>query len=425
MTPMSASPIAPRDPGRANWFLRSLRKVALSNLAALTHGCLIIDDPLGRTAVGDDPSLTVRMTIHDLGVYRQLAMHGSVGVAEAYGDGGWDCDDLVGLIQLLVRNRVMLDDMESGLARFGGWALRRWHAGRRNTRAGSQRNIVAHYDLGNDFFKLFLSEDLMYSSAMWTEEDDTLDRASRRKLDTVCRKLRLTATDHVVEIGTGWGGFAMHAAKHYGCRVTTATISPAQHAQAVERVRAAGLQDQIEVLLCDYRDLPGRYDKLVSIEMIEAIGASYLDTFFSKVASLLRPDGLALIQAITIEDHRYEKALASVDFIKRHIFPGSFIPSIEAMLKSKSRVTDMSLVHLEDFGESYARTLNAWRHRFLDRIDDVHAQGFDARFCRLWAFYFAYCEGGFLERSIGVSQLLMARPDARTLNQSWVPTHAS
>jgi cyclopropane-fatty-acyl-phospholipid synthase len=314
---------------------------------------------------------------------------------------------------LLVRNRDMLDGMENGLARLGGLAMRGWHAMRRNTLAGSRKNIAAHYDLGNNFFELFLSPDLMYSSAIWTDPDDTLEIASQRKLERICRKLDLKPTDRVVEIGTGWGGFAVYAAKNYGCHVTTTTISREQHALAAKRVADAGMGAHVALLLEDYRDLDGTYDKLVSIEMVEAIGAEYLETYFDKLGSLLKPDGLALVQAITIEDHRYAQALKSVDFIKRHVFPGSFIPSINALLAAKTRASDLGLVQLEDFGQSYALTLKAWRERFMSRLTQVRAQGFDERFIRMWEFYLAYCEGGFRERSIGVAHLLMAKPGNR------------
>jgi cyclopropane-fatty-acyl-phospholipid synthase len=398
---------------------RLLRKRLFASLAQLTGGRLAIEDSLGGATLGQG-SAVVRLTIRDMAFYRLVATQGSVGAGEAFGDGMWTCDDLVSLVRLLVRNRDTLDAMESGLARLAGWALKRWHAANRNTPEGSRRNIAAHYDLGNDFFSLFLSPDLMYSSALWVDPDDTLEEASRRKLEVICRKLDLQADDHVVEIGSGWGGFAIHAARHYGCHVTTATISREQHDLATERVRAAGLQDRVSVVLQDYRDLQGQYDKVVSIEMIEAIGAQYLETYFGKVASLLTPRGRALIQAITIEDHRYQQALGSVDFIKRHIFPGSFIPSIDAMLRAKTRACDLALVHLEDFGHSYALTLQAWRERFLAHLPEVRAQGFDARFCRLWEFYLAYCEGGFRERSIGVSHLLLTHPGARSAGERWV-----
>jgi len=392
---------------------RLLRSQLLARLDALDHGVLVVSDALGEHRFGtpgEGALPTVHLWIDDPAFYRAVAAQGSVGAGESWIEGQWRCDDLVGLVRLLVRNRALLDGMEGGLARLGGWALRSWHALRRNTREGSRRNIAAHYDLGNDFFALFLSPDLMYSSAMFASPDDDLDTASYRKLDAVCRKLALTADDRVIEIGTGWGGFALHAARHYGAHVTTTTISREQHALASQRVAAAGLQDHVTLLLQDYRDLQGTYDKLVSIEMIEAIGAQYLDTFFGKLGSLLRPGGQALLQAITIEDHRYVQARDSVDYIKRFVFPGSFIPSLEAMYGAKTRASDLQVVHQEDFGLSYAYTLRAWRRRFMTRLPEVRAQGFDERFIRLWEFYLAYCEGGFLERSIGVSHLLMARP---------------
>lgn len=409
---------------------RLLRQRLMNGLASLQDGWLMIEDAMGSVEVGmpgASHARPLRLRVLDPVFYRAVARNGSVGGGEAYGDGAWQCDDLVGLIRLLVRNRDLLDRMESGLARLGSLAMRLLHARRRNTRAGSRRNIAAHYDLGNAFFGLFLSHDMMYSSAMWQGEDDTLEQASTRKLDVICRKLDLQPGQHVVEIGTGWGGFALHAARHYGCRVTTTTISREQHALATERIRRAGLQYRVDVLLQDYRDLHGQFDKLVSIEMIEAIGASYMPAYFAKVGNLLKPQGMALIQAITIEDHRYEQALKSVDFIKRHIFPGSFMPSIQAMLNAKTRASDLSLVHLEDFGLSYARTLQAWRRRFMSRLDAVRGQGFDERFIRLWEFYLAYCEGGFRERAIGVSHLLLARPEAVPAASRWTsrePTEA-
>lgn len=394
---------------------RWLRNALLARLSALKHGSIVIEDAMGEERLGaaTAPSdLQICVRVHDMGFYRAVAAHGSVGAGEAYRQGLWQCDDLVGLVRLLVRNRDLVDAMETGAARLRGWTLRVWHALQVNTRRGSRRNIAAHYDLGNDFFALFLSQDLMYSSACWQGEDDTLEAASTRKLDRICQRLRLSPNDRLIEIGTGWGGLALHAARHYGCHVTTTTLSREQYAYAAARVSEAGLEDRITLLNEDYRDLEGRYDKLVSIEMIEAVGAEFLDEYFGKLGSLLEPHGLALVQAITIEDHRYRQALRAVDFIKRYIFPGSFIPSIEAMMNSKARSSDLALVHLEDFGHSYALTLRAWRERYLTRLNEVRDQGYDEPFMRGWEFYLAYCEGGFLERSIGVSQLLMTKPRA-------------
>jgi cyclopropane-fatty-acyl-phospholipid synthase len=396
---------------------RFLRSRLLERLSSLRHGLLVIQDAHERVVLGEAgdsaDALAVHIEVLDSSFYRLVALNGSVGAAESYMEGQWRCDNLVALIRLIVRNRALLDGLETGPAQVGAWLLRVWHSMRRNTRSGSARNIAAHYDLGNEFFRLFLSPDLMYSSAWWEGDNDTLEAASARKLDRVCRRLNLEPTDRVVEIGSGWGGFALHAADRYGCHVTTTTISREQFAMAAQLVKERGLEDRVSVILSDYRDLHGSYDKLVSIEMIEAVGHQYLETYFAKAGSLVRPGGLALIQAITIEDHRYAQALAAVDFIKRHIFPGSFIPSIQAMLTAKMRACDLALVQLEDFGLSYARTLQAWREAFLARLPHVQAQGFDDRFIRMWEFYLAYCEGGFREQSLGVSHLLFKKPGLR------------
>jgi cyclopropane-fatty-acyl-phospholipid synthase len=400
--------------GRYGALDRTLRHRLLTTLDGLQGGVVTVRDALGTLTVGEaDAALAVHLDVLDPGFYRAVAANGSVGAGESYMDGHWRCDDLVALVRLLVRNRDRLDAMETGLARAGGMAMRALHAFRRNTRSGSQKNIAAHYDLGNDLFKLFLDENLMYSSAIFADESESLEAAQRRKLERICRKLDLQPDDHLVEIGTGWGGMALYAARNFGCRVTTTTISREQHALAVARVAEAGLSDRITVLLEDYRDLDGKFDKLVSIEMIEAIGHQYLETYLAKCASLLKDDGLALIQAITIEDHRYEQALSSVDFIKRHIFPGSFIPSVSAITGAAARASDLRLVNLEDIGPSYALTLHHWRQRFLARLDQVRAQGYDERFIRMWEFYLCYCEGGFIERSIGDVHLLLARPGNR------------
>ncbi|QNR97564.1 class I SAM-dependent methyltransferase [Stenotrophomonas sp. 169] len=402
--------IALPQPGRLDAFLR---RQLLAKLAPLQGGCLQVRDALGEVQLGvagSGPIVTV--TVDDPAFYRAVATQGSVGAGDSYIRGQWRCNDLVALVQLLVRNRDLLDGVERGPARMGGWMLKAWAYLRRNTREGSRRNIAAHYDLGNPFFSLFLSDDLMYSSALY-EDGDTLEQASQRKLARICEQLQLKPTDRVVEIGTGWGGFALYAARHIGCHVTTTTISVEQHALASQRIEAAGLSDRVTLLLKDYRDLEGQYDKLVSIEMIEAIGAQYLPTYFATLTRLLKPEGLALLQAITIEDERYQQARRSVDYIKRFVFPGSFIPSINAILAAKTHSSDLQLIGQHDFGYSYALTLRTWRTRFMAQLPAVRAQGFDENFIRMWEFYLAYCEGGFLERSIGVSHLLMARPGYR------------
>jgi cyclopropane-fatty-acyl-phospholipid synthase len=401
---------------------RVLRQRLIAQMRELRDCSLRLVDADGDLHLGhpaDDPAQTLHATlrVRDPGFYRLVAANGSVGAGEAYMEGLWDCSDLVALVRILVRNRDKLDAMETGLAALGGWVMRAWHALQRNTRLGSRRNIAAHYDLGNDLFKLFLDDNLMYSSALFVDEGETLEAASRRKLDRICRKLDLRSSDRVVEIGTGWGGFAIHAARESGCHVTTTTISQEQYELAAQRVQAAGLAGRVTLLREDYRDLEGRFDKLVSIEMIEAIGHQYLDGYFAKCASLLKDDGLALVQAITIEDHRYAQARDSVDFIKRFIFPGSFIPSIAAMQGAIAR-TDLKLSNLEDFGPSYALTLRHWRRRFLANLDAVRALGYPERFVRMWEFDVCFCEGGFTERSIGVAHLRLARP--RNRRATWL-----
>lgn len=392
------------------------RRQMLRHLAKVHIGRLTIVEGNERFVFGSnavDEPLRAQIHIHDADCWRQMALGGSVAVAEAYMDGLWDSEDLTALVRLFVRNRDVLDGIETGLARIAMAGLRLWHSLRRNTRDGSRRNIAAHYDLGNEFFALFLDSSLMYSSAIYVDPGDTLEQAQQRRLHRICQKLDLKPGERLVEIGTGWGGFAIHAAQHYGVHVTTTTISRRQHELAAQRIQAAGLGDRVTLLLDDYRDLRGTYDKLVSIEMIEAIGHQYLDTYFRKVGDLLKDDGLALIQAITIEDHRYQRALGDIDFIKRYIFPGSFIPSVGAMTGAIARSSDLRLTHLEDIGPSYACTLRAWHDRFLAALPQVRAQGYSEAFIRMWRWYLAYCEGGFLERSIGDVHLLLSRPGNR------------
>ncbi|MGM0562914.1 MAG: class I SAM-dependent methyltransferase [Pseudomonadota bacterium] len=399
---------------------RLCHRLVCRQLQGFQRGFLVIRSPLGEDRFGDPESeLAATLVIHNMQTFERLVAAGSVGAGEAYMEGLWDCDDLVALVRLLVRNRSMLDDMEGGVAALGGAALRFWHALRRNTRSGSRENIAAHYDLGNDLFELFLDRDwMMYSSALYYDESETLEQAQFNKLKRLCDKLQLTPADHLLEVGTGWGGCAVFAARHYGCRVTTTTISREQYQLAVERVEREGLSGQIEVLLEDYRDLEGHYDKLISVEMIEAVGHHFLDEYFEQCRARLKPGGLAVIQAITIEDHRYEQALNSVDFIKRFIFPGSFIPCVSVLTASAGRAK-LRLVNLEDIGDSYARTLNEWRQRFSAEVDRVLALGYDQRFVRMWLFYLCYCEGGFIERSISDVHLLLAAEDNRS--PAWLP----
>ena len=376
--------------------------------------------PLAPGGPGEGPEVVVQ--VHDPRFYRALAFGGALGAAEGYMQGWWSCDDLPALCRLAVANMDSMHREERGWARLAAPARRIGHALRRNTLRGSRRNIAAHYDLGNDFFRLFLDEEMMYSSAVFPRADSSLEEASRCKVDRICRKLALGPGDHLLEIGTGWGGFALRAAREYGCRVTTATISRSQCELARQRVREAGLDGRVEVVLSDYRDLRGRYDKLVSIEMIEGVGHHYFDTYFGCCARLLKPEGLMLLQAIVIADRAYERARRSVDFIKAFIFPGSCIPSVAVIGNSVAAATDMRIVHLEDIGPHYARTLRAWRERFHDAEEQVRQLGFGDEFIRMWDFYFAYCIGGFEEGYISDAQMLLARPQHRrpaALAEEW------
>jgi len=327
--------------------------------------------------------------------------------AQAYIDGLWTTDNLSELIRIFVRNREVLMTMESGLAKCAQFIYRRWHARNRNTRRGSKRNIAAHYDLGNEFFRLFLDQRMMYSSALY-RAGDTLEQASDRKLQRICEALELTKSDHVIEIGSGWGGFACYAAQTTGCRVTTVTISKEQYQEALRKVEQAGLEDRVTIKLQDYRDIEGQYDKLVSIEMIEAIGHQYLDTYFAKINHLLKPEGKALIQAIVIDDAQYKDALKRVDYIKRYIFPGGFMPCYSVIAQSASS-NRLMLEDLYDMGLSYAQTLRDWRKRFYGQIETITSQGYDKAFQRMWEFYLCYCEGAFDERATSVGQILFRK----------------
>ena len=340
-------------------------------------------------------------------------MGGSIGGGEAYVDQLWKVDDLTALVRIMVLNMSLLDRMERGLA----WLLRPLdllrHALNSNSKTRSKRNILAHYDLGNDMYEAFLDPTMMYSSAIYPRAESSLEEASAFKLATICKKIDLQPTDHVIEIGTGWGGFAIYAARNYGCHVTTTTISEAQYEEAHRRVVQAGLSDKITLLRSDYRDLSGVYDKLVSIEMIEAVGHRFLPAFFKKCGELLKPDGKMLLQAITITDQKYKQYAGTVDFIQRYIFPGGCLPSNTRMLQLISEKTDMVVRQIDDFGFDYARTLKDWRNRFNDSFGSLRNKGYDETFKRLWEYYLCYCEGGFLERSISVVHVVATRPGNR------------
>jgi cyclopropane-fatty-acyl-phospholipid synthase len=392
------------------------RAALLAALAQLEHGEVRLLDEASERRFGRKSAhcaLSATIRVRDARFYAAAAFGGSVGAGEAYIQGYWSCDDLTALMRIMVVNREALSALDRGFALLARPLRKLAHWLNRNSKSGSARNIAAHYDLGNDLYGLMLDETMAYSCGIFLTEDTTLAEASRAKFDAACRKLALGPSDHLLEIGTGWGGLAIHAAQHYGCRVTTTTISRAQHELARERIAAAGLSDRVTLLLEDYRDLSGSYDKLVSIEMIEAVGADYLDTYFGRCSALLAPQGAMLLQAITIQDQLYAEARRSVDYIQRFIFPGSFIPSIAALTSSICRATDLKLFHLEDIGPHYARTLALWRRNFFQHLDEVRRLGYPDSFVRMWEYYLCYCEGGFAERQLGDVQMLLTKPACR------------
>ncbi|BAP36056.1 SAM-dependent methyltransferase [Acinetobacter guillouiae] len=379
--------------------------LVLQSLLKLRHGQIIFQG-VWNGFVGDNMELIAVVQVHDKKLVDLIFKHGVLGAAEGYIRGYWSTDHLVEMIQILARNRDLLDTLNQNIiAQASQFFLKAWYKKRNNSIDGSRKNIADHYDLSNDFFKLFLDPSMMYSSAVFKDAEMTLEQASEYKKDLICQKLQLKPMDHLVEIGSGWGGFALYAAQNYGCKVTTITISQAQYDEAVARIQAAGLAHRVEVQLKDYRLLEGKFDKLVSIEMIEAVGEQYLSTYFKQCCSLLKPQGLGLIQAITIEDARYKKALKTVDYIKRYIFPGSFIPCISVLTQTASE-QKLRLKHLEDIGQSYAQTLHLWRKNFLAAREQVLALGFDEKFIRMWDFYLCYCEGGFKEGVISDVHML-------------------
>jgi cyclopropane-fatty-acyl-phospholipid synthase len=394
---------------------RLLRGAIFARLRDLRRGCLEVVDAgvVERfgTSEANAPAVTVR--VHDPRFYSSVALGGSLGVADAYLAGYWDTDDLTALLRLFARNAPAARGLGRGLARLSAPLLRAINLLHRNTPAGSQRNIAAHYDLGNEFFEQFLDSTMSYSSGIFEQSDSTLEEASVAKIDRLCRGLRLTHRDHLLEIGTGWGGFATHAARNYGCRVTTTTISLEQYEYAKRKVAEHNLADRIDVLLEDYRDLSGTYDKLVSVEMIEAVGHGFLPTYFAKCSELLKPNGMMALQAISIPDQRYDAYRRSTDFIQKHVFPGGCLSSLGAICRAIGARTDLRITHLQDLAPHYARTLAEWRRRFFDRIDRIRGLGADEQFIRCWDYYFAYCEAGFAERQIGVSHILASKPGCR------------
>ena len=377
----------------------------------------------GRVLVLGDPNadLRARVCIRDSRAFRAGLLQGEIGLGEAFMAGWWETDDLVSVVRIAVRNMAAFDQGGDFLATLGKAANRLLHRRRRNHVEGSRRNIGHHYDLGNDFYRLWLDPTLAYSCAVFERPDQSLEDAQRAKFDLICRKLQLGSGDHLLEIGTGWGGFALHAARTCGCRVTTTTISRQQFEYARDLFQRAGMTDRIDLRLEDYRHLQGQFDKAVSIEMFEAVGLEFYDTYFSTVDRLLKPGGRFLLQTITMNEQRFDDYIRQSDWIQKHIFPGAELASVSRVVASIGRCTTMNLHHLEDIGLHYAHTLHAWREAFRARLDEVRAQGFDDSFIRMWDYYLAYCEGAFAERYIGDAQLLLAKPDGGSthFNEPW------
>jgi cyclopropane-fatty-acyl-phospholipid synthase len=395
-------------------------RLVFRSLDRLERGRITWRDGALCRSFGDGASdLHATVTVHRNRCYRRLALGGSLGAAEALIDGDWECDDQTSLVRIFIRNMELTSNLDRGAAIVAQWLGRTVRWWQTNTRRMARRNIQAHYDLGNEFFRLFLDDTLCYSSGIFAHPNASLREASIAKMRRACDQLRLHASDHLLEIGTGWGGLAMHAAEQYGCRVTTTTISQEQYRLAADRFVEAGVDRRIRLLNQDYRDLTGQFDKLVSIEMIEAVGHRYYGEFFRQCGRLLKPDGAMLLQGIVIRDQDFAEHTRSADFIGTYIFPGGCLPSITSLLQAATRSSDLRLVHLEDFAPHYALTLRAWRRNFWQSIDEVSRLGFDERFIRMWDYYFAYCEACFLERRVNVVQMLFAKPECDFPGLPW------
>jgi len=396
-------------------FLTSVFKNGLKKkLSHLNVGCINVKDGDDKFSFGDiDSELQVNVQVHSQEFYVMTGSGGAMGIAEAYILGYWTSDDVVMLMRIILKNRSILLSLNNGFAKILNPINKLIHRSRQNTLKGSKENILAHYDLSNDFYKLWLDPTMTYSCAYFKDTNTTLEDASIEKLDRMCRKLKLSEEDNILEVGTGWGSFSIHAAKNYGCSITTTTISDAQYEYAKARVVEEGLESKINVINKDYRKLDGQYDKIVSIEMIEAVGYEYISEYFKKLSSLLKPDGLMALQGITYNDQNFDTYKDSVDFIKKYIFPGSCLISISQIIDVIKNKTDLSMIDMEDITRHYAETLNRWRKNFMSALPEVKEMGYSKAFINMWEFYFLYCEAGFLERNIGDVQLVFAKSGAR------------
>lgn len=408
------------------------RKIFEKTLSRLRGGRLMVAENGRLSTYGEEATdgLEAMIEIKSPAFYRRAIFGGEIGFGESFMDGDWSSPDLVSLVRLAVRNLHTIDGAKSPLAFLSHLLHRAQHVLRDNSIRGSKRNIRAHYDLSNDFFALFLDRNLMYSAARWEDSSDTLEKAQIQKIDRICRLLQLSPADHVLEIGTGWGGFALQAASLYGCRITTTTISDQQYELACRRVEQAGLQDRITVLKQDYRLLNGQFDKAVSIEMFEAVGLDHYDDYFAAVGRLVKPGGAMLLQTITMNERNFATYRRRTDWIQQYIFPGGELGSVVEIQRSLARTGLFQMHDFAEMGQHYARTLREWRRRFHEAMPKVLAMGFDERFCRMWDYYLAYCEGAFLERYIGVVQMLLVHASAPegVHGEPWKPVgsaHAS
>lgn len=391
-----------------NTALKRIRKGSLK----ITHN--------GHTAVygsGDDIQLNAEVTIHDQVVFQQIATGGTLAAAECYMLGLWDSPDLTKVIRIFAANIEEDLDRTGGLKRARSLVLKVAHWLNRNSIKGSKKNIRAHYDLGNDLFESFLDPTMMYSSAIFAHDQMSLHDAQLYRLNRICEKLHLGPSNHLLEIGTGWGSLAIHAAKHFGCKVTTTTISDEQYQYVKEKIQQEGLADRIQLLNQDYRLLTGNYDRLVSIEMIEAVGEKYLSGYFNKIDELLNEEGIALLQSITMPDQRYASYLNNVDFIQKYIFPGGHLPSVSRIHQLIAERTSMTVAHFEDITRHYATTLHHWHKQFVSNYMTLPKQQYDDVFYRMWRYYLAYCEGGFRENAINTSQIVFKKPG---VSRDWV-----
>ena len=402
---------------RAGFYQRAIEQ----SLARMTLGCLHVTLPGGATRrFGHAPEVTAHLRINRPEFFKRCVLYGDIGFGEAYVDGDWDTDNLPAVLGWFIENVEQAPGMSGSHAQPAALNLLRLgnrlkHAFRRNSRERSRQNIADHYDLGNDFYKLWLDESMTYSCGIWTSPEQAIEDAQAAKYEALCRTLRLKPTDHVLEIGSGWGGLACHAVKKYGCQVTTLTLSKAQHDYCRERFVREGIGDNAEVRIQDYRDVTGRFDKIISIEMLEAVGERYVDGYFRQCHRLLKHHGLLALQYITSPDSRYRQFVTGVDWIQKHIFPGSLLMSVGRVTEALQRVSDLHIFELRDLGLHYVRTLREWRARFNAHHEELHKLKFDDRFIRKWNYYLSYCEAAFAHRNISVVQAVYTRPNNRSL----------